>query len=231
MYRLVVLYFKGKLENIFSCRFLVDYIGNVVIQKIYEKCDNFRRLMMIQRISPYMASIGVHKNGTWVVQKMIDTATTPEQTIEIVNAIKPFTPPLLLDQFGNYVVQCCLRLGTQRNQFIFDAMSAKCLEIGQGRFGARAMRTCLESQFTTKRQQKGVATSILDHAVQLVTNPNGTLLVTWLLENSALPGRYQALTPKLLPQISSLCSHKLASTTIIKLGTYFIVLICFIRFF
>ena len=79
-----------------------------------------------------MAAMGVHKNGTWAIQKMIDLAKTTSQINAIVNALKSYTPPLLLDQFGNYVIQCCLRLGSHRNQFIFDAMAAKCVDISTG---------------------------------------------------------------------------------------------------
>lgn len=67
--------------------------------------------------------------------------------------LKPYVPPLLLDQFGNYAVQCCLRLGDGNNQFIFDAMVEKLLNIAQGRFGARAMRGILENQHVTANQQ------------------------------------------------------------------------------
>ncbi|KAJ3004539.1 hypothetical protein HKX48_001170 [Thoreauomyces humboldtii] len=194
-----------------------DYIGNVVIQKIIEKASDQHRLRLIEKVAPHMAAIGIHKNGTWVVQKMIDYAKTTSQIQVIVNALKPFTPPLLLDQFGNYVVQCCLRLGTHRNQFVFEAMHAKCYEVGQGRFGARAMRACLEGQYTTKRQQKFVAEAIVHNIIQLATNPNGAILVTWLLDTSNLPGRYQAMAPKLCAQMTALCTHKLASATILKL--------------
>lgn len=194
-----------------------DYIGNIVLQKIIEKGTENHLLHMLEIIAPHMAAIGVHKNGTWVVQKMVDSAKTPAQMAVIVQALLPFTPPLLLDQFGNYVIQCCLRLGTQRNQFIFDAMHSKCWEIAQGRFGARAMRTCLESQFTTKRQQKHVAIAVVQNAAQLLTNPNGTLLITWLLDASQLPGRYRVLAPNLVPHMAALCCHKLTSSTILKL--------------
>ncbi|KAJ3414703.1 hypothetical protein HDV05_006140 [Chytridiales sp. JEL 0842] len=194
-----------------------DYIGNVVIQKILEKSNDHHRLLLIEQVAPHIASIGVHKNGTWVVQKMIDTAKTTPEILAITNAIRPFTPPLLLDQFGNYVVQCCLRLGTQRNQFVFDALHTKCTEIGLGRFGARAMRACLESQYTTKRQQKHVAIAIAQHAVALSMNPNGAILVTWLMDTSSLPGRFRVLAPKLVPHVASLCNHKLGSATILKL--------------
>lgn len=71
----------------------------------------------------------------------------------ICTNIAPFVPLLLLDQFGNYVVQCCLRMGPTRNQYIFDAIVDKCWEIGQGRFGARAVRAILENAIATKNQQ------------------------------------------------------------------------------
>ena len=200
-----------------------------MIQKIVDKSTDQHRLRLLERVAPYMAAIGIHKNGTWAVQKMIDSAKTTQQIQVIVTALRPFTPPLLLDQFGNYVVQCCLRLGSHRNQFVFDAMHTKCLDIAQGRFGARAMRTCLESQYTSKRQQKHVAIAIVQNSVQLCTNPNGAILVTWLLDASSLPGRFRVLAPKLAPHIASLCTHKLASATILKLGmpSYISILVWF----
>jgi protein JSN1 len=36
---------------------------------------------MIIKIAPHLASIGVHKNGTWAAQRIIDTASTEEQVI------------------------------------------------------------------------------------------------------------------------------------------------------
>jgi hypothetical protein len=36
---------------------------------------------MLQIIVPHLASIGVHKNGTWAAQKIIELANTKEQVI------------------------------------------------------------------------------------------------------------------------------------------------------
>jgi hypothetical protein len=71
----------------------------------------------------------------------------------IVENLHPYTSALFLDQFGNYVVQCCLRFGPPWTNFIFESMMEKLWEIAQGRFGARAMRACLESHSATKEQQ------------------------------------------------------------------------------
>lgn len=49
--------------------------------------------------------IGIHKNGTWAAQKIIDCAQTPEEVALIAQNLRAYAPPLLLDQFGNYVIQ------------------------------------------------------------------------------------------------------------------------------
>lgn len=193
-----------------------------MIQRVVEKCSDSHRQQLYETIAIHLASFGIHKNGTWAVQKIIECAKTPGQIDAIVNALRPFAPPLLLDQFGNYVIQCCLRLGEDRNQFVFDAIVAKCWELGQGRFGARAMRACLESSYTTKSQQKEVSAAIAHYAVQLSTNPNGTILITWLLELSALPGRYRSVAQKFIPHLAVLCCHKLAFSAVIKIGNFFL---------
>lgn len=124
-----------------------------MIQRLFERCSEMTKSIMLEAVAPFLASIGVHKNGTWAAQKIIDTTRLPAQISLICGHIKPYVPALLLDQFGNYVVQCCLGLGPNRNQFIFDAIVDSCWEIAQGRFGARAVRATLESPHVTKRQQ------------------------------------------------------------------------------
>ncbi|KAJ3088358.1 hypothetical protein HK100_008061 [Physocladia obscura] len=200
-----------------------DYIGNVVLQKLIERSNESRRCVLIEKLSNNLASLGVHKNGTWVVQKIIDSAQTTTEASLIVKALRQYAPCLLLDQFGNYVIQCCLRLAPHGGSgFIFDALSHpdKCVEIATGRFGSRAMRSCLESQYTTKRQQKQVATAIVACAMQLVGNVNGSVVITWLVDGSMLAGRFRVLASKFAEEdVPALCRHKLASLTVLKIVT------------
>jgi hypothetical protein len=135
-----------------------DYIGNTVVQRLFEKCSELTKSAMLDVVAPHIASIGVHKNGTWAAQRIVDTAKSPHQISMICEHIRPYVPALLLDQFGNYVVQCCLALGPEINQFIFDAIVDNCWDIAQGRFGARAVRATLESPHVTKRQQVNLDT-------------------------------------------------------------------------
>ena len=73
---------------------------------------------------------------------------------------------------------------------------------------------CAEVLLT--RPQKRIASAIILNALPLATNANGAILLTWLLEASELPGRYRLLAPRLAPHLNHLCTHKLASSTLIR---------------
>lgn len=194
-----------------------DWLGNTVVQKLFEKCSPGPRLAMLDRIAPHLAMIGIHKNGTWAAQKIIECATTPEEIALVATNLRPYAPPLLLDQFGNYVMQCCLRFGSPANDFIFDAMVDRLWEVAQGRFGARSMRACLENPQITLSQQRKIATAIVLNSIPLATNPNGALLLTWLLDSSGFHSRYKLLAPRFTPHLAHLCTHKLASLTVLRI--------------
>ncbi|PWN28467.1 ARM repeat-containing protein, partial [Jaminaea rosea] len=203
-----------------------DYIGNTLVQKFFERCSEPIKTRMLELVAPSLATVGIHKNGTWAAQKILDMAQSPEQRSLIAHHLRPFIPPLLLDQFGNYVVQCLLPYGAEpeagdelrsRSDFIFDAMVDRCWEIAQGRFGARSMRACLESPLATNLQKKRVAMAVVLNSVPLATSPNGSLLLNWLLDASNLPGRYRLLSPRFTPHLAHLCTHKLASLTVLRI--------------
>ncbi|KAI0202175.1 hypothetical protein F4808DRAFT_81375 [Astrocystis sublimbata] len=193
-----------------------DYLGNTVVQKLFEHCSDELRDGMLKQISPHLAEIGVHKNGTWAAQKIIDVCKMPNQMTLIVDNLRAYIIPLFLDQYGNYVLQGCLKFGPPYNNFIFEAMLSRMWEIGQGRYGARAMRACLESHHATKEQQRMLAAAIALHSVQLATNANGALLLTWFLDTCTFPQRRSVLAPQLVPYLVHLCTHKVAYLTVLK---------------
>lgn len=193
-----------------------DYLGNTVVQKLFEFCSEAVKEQMLIQIDPHLAEIGVHKNGTWAAQKIIDVAKVPNQIGIIVDSLRPYTVALFLDQYGNYVLQCCLRFGFPWNNFIFETMLSRMWEIAQGRFGARAMRACLESHHATRDQQRMLAAAIALHSVQLATNANGALLLTWFLDTCTFPRRRVVLAPRLVPHLVHLCTHKVAYLTVLK---------------
>lgn len=160
--------------------------------------------------------VSTDKNGTWAGQKIIDVAKTPAQMSKITDCLRPYTVALFLDQYGNYVLQCCLRFGAPWNDYIFETMLGRMWEISQGRFGSRAMRACLESHHANKNQQRVMAAAIALHSVQLATNANGALLLTWFLDTCNFPRRRTVLAPHLVPHLVHLCTHKVAYLTVLK---------------
>lgn len=194
-----------------------DYIGNTIIQKLFERAAPALRLAMLERIAPHLAMIGIHKNGTWAAQKIIECSTTEEERALVTMNLRPFAPPLMCDSLGNYVCAGTLRFGAPYNDYVYDAMIDRMWDIAQNRFGARCMRTCLESPSTSLYQKKRIATSIILNSIPLATNPNGALLLTWLVEQSNLPGRYGLLANRFAPHVAHLCTHKLASLTVLRI--------------
>lgn len=194
-----------------------DYLGNTVVQKLFDYCSEPIKETMLREIAPRLAEIGIHKNGTWAAQKIIDVANTPTQKSMIVQYMRPYAAAAFLDQYGNYVMQCCLKFGLPWNNFVFEAMISRLWPVAQGRFGARAMRACLECHHTDKEQQRMLAASIALHSVQLATNANGALLLTWFLDTCTFPRRRKVLAPRLVPHLVQLCTHKVAYLTVLKL--------------
>src|SRR5579862_4762165 len=62
-----------------------------------------------------------------------------------------------------------------------------------------------------------MAAVITLHSVRLATNANGALLLTWLLDTCNFPNRFKILAPRLVAHLVKLCTHKLASLTVLKL--------------
>lgn len=194
-----------------------DYLGNVVVQAAFARASLGPRLAMLDKLGPHLAAIGTHKNGTWAVQKVINAAQTEEEFAIIKDNLQPYAPPLMLDSFGNYVLQCCQRFPEPLAGFMFDAMVDRCWEIGSGRFGARSMRQVLEKATTSSLNVKRIALAIILNSIPLATSPNGALLVSWLLDNADLPGRFRLLAPRFAPHLVHLCTHKLSSQAVLKI--------------
>ena len=122
--------------------------------------------------------------------KIINLCHSDYQQMYLIGAsLKPYAVKLFNDQFGNYVIQGCIKFGSPFNDFVFEAMLDNFLEISVGRFGARCIRTILESCHdssstspVTNEQVLLVAGLIIEFANELAVNSNGSLLITWYLD-------------------------------------------------
>lgn len=195
-----------------------DYLGNTIVQKLFESSSDIIKDIMLRKTHKYLTSMGVHKNGTWACQKIITMAHTPRQLQLVTDGIKDYCTPLFNDQFGNYVIQCVLKFGFPWNNFIFESIIANFWTIVQNRYGARAVRACLEAHdIITKEQTLVLSSIIILYSEYLATNANSSLLLTWLLDTCVLHKRYTILASNITKHIVELCHHRLASLTILKI--------------
>jgi hypothetical protein len=111
---------------------------------------------MLQQIAPHLAMTSIHKNGTWAAQKIIECSITPAERDLIITHLRPFIPPLMCDNLGNYVCAGTLKFGEPWSTVIWDAMVDRLWDVAQSRFGARCMRTCLESLYASLYQKVSV---------------------------------------------------------------------------
>ncbi|KAL3234954.1 Protein JSN1 [Nakaseomyces bracarensis] len=196
----------------------LDYSGNTIIQKMYENCSDVIIDLMLRESHKYLTSMGIHKNGTWVSQKIIKVVHTPRQMNFITKGIQEYCTALFNDQYGNYVIQGVLTFGFPWNSFIFENIMSNFWTIVDNKFGVRAVRACLESnQYMSTEQALLLCSMIILYAEYLSTSSNGTLLVTWYLDSCVLIEKYSMIINSLIPHIAKLCCHKLGSLTILKL--------------
>ena len=195
-----------------------DYLGNTIVQKLFENCSDIIKDIMLRKTAKYLTSMGVHKNGTWACQKIITMAHTPRQIRLVTSGIRDYCTPLFDDQFGNYVIQCVLKFGMPWNNFIFESIISNFWTIVQNRYGARAVRACLEAHdIITKEQTLVLSSVIILYSEYLSTNSNSALLLTWFLDTCVLPKRHTVLASYITKNIVELCHHRLASMTVLKI--------------
>ncbi|KAK5963391.1 Puf2p PWA37_004516 [Arxiozyma heterogenica] len=197
----------------------LDYLGNTIVQRLYDKCDDLIRDIILRKLKSYMSIFGIHKSGTWVCQKLIKTARIARHIMFIIDGVEPYCAALFNDQFGNYVIQEVVKFGPQWNQFIFSNIIANFWTICVNRYGVRAIRACLETTNgkVTDEQLVIIGSIVVVYGEYLITDHNGTLLITWLLDTLNFNNKYLLLTKHILPYLSDLCCHKLGSLTVLKI--------------
>lgn len=98
---------------------------------------------------------------------MIEYLTTPDQIRIATAALDTNAVTLIKDLNGNHVIQKCLnRLGSQENQFIFDAVSKYCVEVATHRHGCCVLQRCIDH--ASDKQKMQIITEINHHAPMLI---------------------------------------------------------------
>ncbi|MCL7023460.1 hypothetical protein MKW94_016125 [Papaver nudicaule] len=163
---------------------MTDSFGNYLVQKLLEVCNDSQRMQILRAITRKpgdLVKISRDMHGTRAVQKVIETLNTPEQFSMVISSLKPGIVSLMKDPHGNHVAQRCLQyLMPHYSGFLFEAVTAHCLELATDRHGCCVLQKCLDNlDFEQKRH---LICQVTSNALILSQDPFGNYVVQFILE-------------------------------------------------
>ncbi|GMM28852.1 Puf2 protein [Martiniozyma asiatica (nom. inval.)] len=201
-----------------------DYLGNTIIQKFLTCCSPLVHTIMVRCLAPYLPQMGTHKNGTWAAQKLINTINNNLEEFYVKSGLEKYIAFLLCDTFGNYVVQGIDKMDT----WIWKAILNDFLNICSNRFGARALRTLLESNKNKNKNANSelikneIFSAILYYIYELLVDTNGSIMINWIVDSFDNNKKSKLIIDALLSDESKffkVCQSKVGSSCLIKLTT------------
>ncbi|KAF9438305.1 hypothetical protein BGZ76_008693 [Entomortierella beljakovae] len=193
---------------------MTDPFGNYLCQKLLEYCGDEQRTAIVDTVAPELVNISLNMHGTRAVQKMIEFLSTPEQIAIVVVALNPSVVTLIKDLNGNHVIQKCLnRLASEDNQFIYNAISAHCVEVATHRHGCCVLQRCIDHASASQKIQ--LVRGITFNALALVQDPFGNYVVQYVLDLA--DNRFtDALIRRFIGSVCLLSVQKFSSNVIEK---------------
>lgn len=136
-----------------------DSFGNYLIQKVLEKINESmieQTLLTVKiynnKIAPHFLALGLNPHGTRVLQKLIDHLSNPKL---LDHYIRYFTPNILnfiKDINGNHIIQkFAFTIGYPRNQFLYDFINDRIVEIATLKHGCCVLQKCIEGANSIQR--------------------------------------------------------------------------------
>ncbi|KAJ1657213.1 hypothetical protein IWQ61_003348 [Dispira simplex] len=193
---------------------MVDPFGNYLCQKLMEHCDDEQRTRIVEKVAPDLLSISLNMHGTRAVQKMIEHLSNSAQVQAVVNAFQANVVALVQDLNGNHVIQKCLnRLTSEENQFIYDAVSARCHDVATHRHGCCVFQRCIDH--ASEPQKRQLVREVTVNGLLLVQDPYGNYVVQYVLDLER-PEFTNPLTRQFTHHVFALSVQKYSSNVIEK---------------
>lgn len=158
--------------------------GNYLVQKLLEVCSEDQRTQIVFAITAKagdLLTVSINMHGTRSVQKVIETIKSPEQFLMVVASLKPGIVNLIKDLNGYHVAECCLQhLMPGYIEFLFEAVSAHCVELATDCHGCRVLQKCLGHSDGEHRLR--LLSAIIANALILSQDPFGNYVVQYVFE-------------------------------------------------
>lgn len=193
---------------------MTDQYANFLLQKLFDVMPSDVRLKVAQVAAPKIASIAVTPHGTFSVQKMIETISSPEELEIIREALSEDVVRLVKDAHGNHVIQKVLnRFRSADKQFIYDAVSKDCVGIAMNKQGCCVLQRCLEH--ASPSQKSSLVNHILSCCLDIVQDPFGNYVLQYVLDEKDSKIN-DTIAIAFLPHVVHLCMNKFSSNVMEK---------------
>lgn len=152
--------------------------SNLQKDQFFEEIQAFAKKRGIVANGNIICAISKDQEGSRFIQKKLDTAGI-EEIAGTFEEIRPWITELIVDLFGNYVVQKFLEIGTgkQREQ-IFEAMESEIIPLALHMYGCRVIQKALECRDINRK----IVEKIKGHVIDLVCDQNGNHVVQKCVE-------------------------------------------------
>ncbi len=190
----------------------IDNYGNILLQKIIKHAYPPQLDTIAQAFhGKNLVEIGMNKNGTWVIQKLISYAQ-PQLQGQLIKQLLPHALDMLEDQFGNYVIQVALQTGHPGIEDLINLISANSRRLATGRFSSRALKSILEDT-----KHRTIISSLAKESVWLAIDGNGVFVLQWILDCREVPGRMGIIAASLQGRVAKIALTKQGSAIIARL--------------
>ncbi|ULT82542.1 hypothetical protein L5515_017927 [Caenorhabditis briggsae] len=219
----------GEMEGqVLKC--VKDQNGNHVIQKVIERVEPERLQFIIDAFtknnSDNVYTLSVHPYGCRVIQRVLEYCSD-DQKQPVLDALHIHLKQLVLDQYGNYVIQHVIEHGSasDKEKIVQDVISDDLLKFAQHKFASNVIEKCLTYGGHAERnliidKVCGDPNDPSPPLLQMMKDPFANYVVQKMLD-VADPQHRKKITLTIKPHIATLRKYNFGKHILLKLEKYF----------
>ena len=136
-----------------------DQNGNHVVQKAIERVPQEHIQFVVDAVIGQVQSLAVHNYGCRVIQRLLEHTNDATQHV-ILQELHTCTYTLILDPYGNYVVQHIISNGKPEDRAkVIDVVAAHVMTFSKNKCGSNVVERCMRA--ATKEQLRQILESIV----------------------------------------------------------------------
>eukprot|EP00475_Leptophrys_vorax_P003708 TRINITY_DN12175_c0_g1_i1.p1 TRINITY_DN12175_c0_g1~~TRINITY_DN12175_c0_g1_i1.p1 ORF type:complete len:1012 (+),score=259.86 TRINITY_DN12175_c0_g1_i1:37-3072(+) len=193
---------------------MTDLFGNYLCQLLIRNCLPDQRLKLLRRLSNSMGDVACDRQGTRVMQKIIQYSSLPKERDVILEALSQHYLDMMYDPHGSYVINSLTELiPFDKLTGLLKVASDNCSSLAVNQHGLCVLKKCLSRCVAEK--DESLTLVILDFVLDFVDNQYGNYLVQHVLAVGNADGRRQ-LHRKLQGSYCALSKQKFSSNVVEK---------------